>query len=229
MKNGFSIKIGIIVDIVVNFAIYLQFFIGLFAIVNPFGTLPIFFSMTAHQYEADRNRTNLTTSISVGVILLVSLYFGKLILDVFSISLNSFRVAGGFLIVSIAMTMISGKLGEHKQNKEERNEDVSEYENLGVVPLAMPIMAGPGAIGSTIVWGTRYHSWVDYVGFSVAIILFAATCYVLFRFSAPLVKRLGKTGSNVVTRIMGLILMALGIEIIVAGLSNLFPGLTSIN
>ena len=216
-------------EIVVNFAIYLQFFIGLFAIVNPFGTLPIFFSMTAHQYEADRNRTNLTTSISVGVILLVSLYFGKLILDVFSISLNSFRIAGGFLIVSIAMTMISGKLGEHKQNKEERNEDVSEYENLGVVPLAMPIMAGPGAIGSTIVWGTRYHSWVDYVGFSIAIILFAAICYILFRFSAPLVKRLGKTGSNVVTRIMGLILMALGIEIIVAGLSNLFPGLTSIN
>ncbi|WP_373817862.1 YchE family NAAT transporter [Glaesserella sp.] len=216
-------------EIVINFAIYLQFFIGLFAIVNPFGTLPIFFSMTAHQYEADRNRTNLITSISVGVILLVSLYFGKLILDAFSISLNSFRVAGGILIVSIAMTMISGKLGEHKQNKEESKEDVSEYENIGVVPLAMPIMAGPGAIGSTIVWGTRYHNWADYIGFSVAIILFAIICYVLFRFSAPLVKKLGKTGSNVVTRIMGLILMALGIEIIVAGLSNLFPGLTSIN
>lgn len=216
-------------DIVINYAIYMQFFIGLFAIVNPFGTLPIFFSMTANQYESDRNRTNLITSLSVGIILLASLFIGKWILDAFSISLNSFRVAGGILIVSIAMTMISGKLGEHKQNKEEKNADISEYENIGVVPLAMPIMAGPGAIGSTIVWGTRYNAWIDYLGFSLAIILFALICYFLFRFSAPLVKRLGKTGSNIVTRIMGLILMALGIEIIVAGLSHLFPGLTSIH
>ncbi|EFX92121.1 multiple antibiotic resistance (MarC)-like protein [Actinobacillus ureae] len=216
-------------ELVINLAIYLQFFIGLFAIVNPFGSLPIFFSMTSHQYEAERNHTSLVTAVSIGIILLVSLFFGKLILDAFSISLDSFRVAGGFLIVSIAMTMISGKLGEHKQNKEEKNADVSEYENIAVVPLAMPIMAGPGAIGSTIVWGTRYNHWVDYVGFSLAIGAFAAVCYVLFRFSAPLVKKLGKTGSNVVTRIMGLILMALGIEIIVAGLSNLFPGLTSIH
>lgn len=216
-------------EIDLNLAIYLQFFIGLFAIVNPFGSLPIFFGMTAHQYEAERNHTSLVTSVSIGVILLVSLFFGKFILDAFSFSLDSFRVAGGFLIVSIAMTMISGKLGEHKQNKEEKNADVSEYENIGVVPLAMPIMAGPGAIGSTIVWGTRYHQVTDYIGFSAAIILFAAVCYILFRFSAPLVKKLGKTGSNVVTRIMGLILMALGIEIIVAGLSNLFPGLTSVH
>ncbi|UKH18540.1 YchE family NAAT transporter [Actinobacillus pleuropneumoniae] len=216
-------------EIDLNLAIYLQFFIGLFAIVNPFGSLPIFFSMTAHQYEAERNHTSLVTSVSIGVILLVSLFFGKFILDAFSISLDSFRVAGGFLIVSIAMTMISGKLGEHKQNKEEKNADVSEYENIGVVPLAMPIMAGPGAIGSTIVWGTRYHQVTDYIGFSVSIILFSVVCYILFRFSAPLVKKLGKTGSNVVTRIMGLILMALGIEITVAGLSNLFPGLTSIH
>lgn len=211
-----------------HFGIYLQFFLGLFAIVNPFGTLPIFFSMTAHQYEADRNRTNLITSISIAVILLVSLYFGKMILDAFSISLDSFRVAGGMLIVSIALTMISGKLGEHKQNKEEQKADLTEYEHIAVVPLAMPIMAGPGAIGSTIVWGTRYHHWTDFVGFSIAIVLFALICYVLFRFSAPVVKKLGKTGSNVVTRIMGLILMSLGIEIIVAGVSNLFPGLTAV-
>lgn len=213
-------------ETVIHFAIYLQFLIGLFAIVNPFGSLPIFFSMTAQLYEEERNRTSLVTSFSIGVILLVSLFFGKLILDMFSISLDSFRVAGGILIVSIAMTMISGKLGEHKQNKEEKNADVNEYGNIAVVPLAMPIMAGPGAIGSTIVWGTRYHTWVDYVGFSLSIIVFSVSCYVLFRYSAPLVKKLGKTGTNVVTRIMGLILMALGIEIIVTGLGNLFPGLS---
>ncbi|WP_301098395.1 YchE family NAAT transporter [Otariodibacter sp.] len=215
-------------DININFAIYLQFFIGLVAIVNPFGILPVFFSMTSHQYEAERNRTNLVMSISVGIILLVSLYFGKVILDIFSISLHSFRIAGGILIVTIAMTMISGKLGEHKQNKEEKNADPSEYENIAVVPLAMPILAGPGAIGTTIVWGTQYNTWIDYIGFTISIVVFSCMCYTLFRFSGLVMKKLGKTGTNIVTRIMGLILMALGIEIIVAGLTNLFPVLSSI-
>ncbi|MBR0574516.1 YchE family NAAT transporter [Pasteurella atlantica] len=215
-------------EIVFHFSIYLQFFIGLFAVVNPVGFLPIFYSMTEHQYEAERNHTTFVTSISVCMILLVSLFFGKLILDAFSISLDSFRVAGGFLITTIAITMINGKLGEHKQNKEERNTDVSEYDNIGVVPLAMPMMAGPGAIGSTIVWGSNHHQWTDYIGFSLAIIAFAIICYISLRFSAPVVKKLGKTGTNVITRIMGLILMSLGIEFIVNGLGNIFPSLVNV-
>ncbi len=212
----------------INFSIYFQFLIGLFAIVNPIGFLPIFYSMTEHQYETERNKTTFITTFSVCIILLTSLFFGKLILDTFSISLDSFRVAGGFLITSIAITMINGKLGEHKQNKEERNTDVSEYDNIGVVPLAMPMMAGPGSIGSTIVWGTQYNEWIDYLGFSVAIVIFAASCYIALRFSAPVVKKLGKTGTNVVTRIMGLILMSLGIEFIVNGIANLFPALVTV-
>lgn len=215
-------------ETVFNISIYFQFLIGLFAIVNPIGFLPVFYSMTEHQYEAERNHTSFITTLSVGIILLVSLFFGKIILDTFSISIDSFRVAGGFLITGIAITMINGKLGEHKQNKEERNTDVSEYDNIGVVPLAMPMMAGPGAIGSTIVWGTQYNQWADYIGFSIAIIIFAITCYVALRFSAPVIKRLGKTGTNIVTRIMGLILMSLGIEFIVNGIGNLFPALTAV-
>lgn len=212
-------------DLFSNFSIYIQFFIGLVAIINPFGILPVFVSMTAHQYATERNRTNMITSISVAIILLISLFVGELILNIFSISLDSFRIAGGLLIVTIAMSMISGKLSEEKQNKEEKAADFSTVENIAVVPLAMPIMAGPGAISSTIVWASRYNSWTDWLGFSVAIVLFSFACYWLFRSGPMLVKMLGKTGSNVVTRIMGLILMSLGIEVIVAGVSNLFPAL----
>ena len=106
------------VELDFNYSIYIQFFIGLVAVVNPFGVLPIFVGMTTNQYEAQRNKTNLVMCISVAVILLTSLYLGQIILNIFSISLNSFRIAGGILIVSIAMSMISGKLGEQKQNKE---------------------------------------------------------------------------------------------------------------
>lgn len=182
--------------------------------------------MTSYQPAAVRNKTNLTANLSVAIILLTSLFLGDGILQIFGISIDSFRIAGGILVVTIAMSMISGKLGEDKQNKQEKSE-TAVRESIGVVPLALPLMAGPGAISSTIVWGTRYHSWVHLVGFSLAIAVFALCCWGIFRIAPWLVRLLGQTGINVITRIMGLLLMALGIEFIVTGIKALFPGLLS--
>ncbi|HCU0495918.1 TPA: YchE family NAAT transporter [Klebsiella variicola] len=207
-----------------DFATYFKFFIGLFALVNPVGIIPVFISMTSYQPAAVRNKTNLTANLSVAIILLTSLFLGDGILQIFGISIDSFRIAGGILVVAIAMSMISGKLGEDKQNKQEKSE-TAVRESIGVVPLALPLMAGPGAISSTIVWGTRYHSWVHLVGFSLAIAVFALCCWGIFRMAPWLVRLLGQTGINVITRIMGLLLMALGIEFIVTGIKALFPGL----
>ena len=207
-----------------DFSAYFKFFIGLFALVNPVGIIPVFISMTSYQPAAVRNKTNLTANLSVAIILLTSLFLGDGILQIFGISIDSFRIAGGILVVTIAMSMISGKLGEDKQNKQEQSE-TAVRESLGVVPLALPLMAGPGAISSTIVWGTRYHSFSFFLGFSLSIALFAACCWGIFRISPWLVRMLGQTGINVVTRIMGLLLMALGIEFIVTGIKSIFPGL----
>ncbi len=209
-----------------DFSAYFKFFIGLFALVNPVGIIPVFISMTSYQPAAVRNKTNLTANLSVAIILLTSLFLGDGILQIFGISIDSFRIAGGILVVTIAMSMISGKLGEDKQNKQEKSE-TAVRESIGVVPLALPLMAGPGAISSTIVWGTRYHSWVHLVGFSLAIAVFALCCWGIFRMAPWLVRLLGRTGINVITRIMGLLLMALGIEFIVTGIKALFPGLLS--
>lgn len=138
-----------------DFPVYFKFFIGLFALVNPVGIIPVFISMTSYQTAAARNKTNLTANLSVAIILWISLFLGDTILQLFGISIDSFRIAGGILVVTIAMSMISGKLGEDKQNKQEKSE-TAVRESIGVVPLALPLMAGPGAISSTIVWGTRY-------------------------------------------------------------------------
>ncbi len=135
-----------------DFSAYFKFFIGLFALVNPVGIIPVFISMTSYQPAAVRNKTNLTANLSVAIILLTSLFLGDGILQIFGISIDSFRIAGGILVVTIAMSMISGKLGEDKQNKQEKSE-TAVRESIGVVPLALPLMAGPGAISSTIVWG----------------------------------------------------------------------------
>ncbi|MGY4676772.1 YchE family NAAT transporter [Pasteurella sp. P03HT] len=204
-----------------DLAIYLQFFIGLIALVNPLGVVPIFYSMTAAMSKEQQNKTGLITCISIVVILLVSFFFGNFILNAFHISIDSFRIAGGIVVILIALTMINGKIGEHKINKEEKNENFDDYNNIAVVPLAMPILAGPGSISATIVFGATQHSILDYLYSSLTIMLFGVGCYILFRYSEPVIKKLGKTGSNVITRIMGLLLMSLGIEIIIGGLRNL--------
>ncbi len=170
-----------------DFPVYFKFFIGLFALVNPVGIIPVFISMTSYQTATARNKTNLTANLSVAIILWSSLFLGDGILQLFGISIDSFRIAGGILVVTIAMSMISGKLGEDKQNKQEKSETAIR-ESIGVVPLALPLMAGPGAISSTIVWGTRYHSIAHLLGFSVAIALFALCCWGVFRMAPWLVR-----------------------------------------
>lgn len=123
-----------------EFAIFLQFFVGLIAAVNPIGIMPVYVSLTGHMTPEERNRTALTANVAVAIILIVSLLAGQWLLDMFSISLDSFRVAGGLLLLTIAFSMMSGKIGEGKQNKQEISESVSR-EQIGVVPLAMPLLA----------------------------------------------------------------------------------------
>ncbi|WP_031839582.1 YchE family NAAT transporter, partial [Vibrio parahaemolyticus] len=161
-------------------AIFLQFFLGLVAAVNPVGIMPVFVSLSGHMTPEEKIKTATTANVAVAVILIISLLAGQLLLDMFSISLDSFRVAGGLLLLSIAFSMMSGKLGEDKQNKQEKSEYVSR-EQIGVVPLAMPLMAGPGAISSTIVYGARYPSMFDTVGIVITIGLFCLCSWLLFR------------------------------------------------
>ncbi|GAB3234458.1 YchE family NAAT transporter [Pseudaeromonas pectinilytica] len=207
-----------------DFSLYLKFFIGLVAIINPLGLLPVFVSLTSHQSSQERMKTNTTANIAVMVILWVSMFGGQVILDVFGISIASFRIAGGSLITLIAWSMLQGKLGEVKHNKEEKGESIAK-ESIAVVPLALPLMAGPGAISSTIVYSSQFHTPSQLFGLSLVVVVFSLFSWLVFRAAPLLFRVMGKTGINVVTRIMGLIMMSLGIEIMVAGLKHMFPGL----
>ena len=109
-----------------EYSLYLKFFIGLVAIINPLGLLPVFVSLTSHQTPIERMRTNTTANLAVMIILWVSMFFGQVILDVFGISIASFRIAGGSLITLIAWSMLQGKLGEVRHNKEEKGESVAK-------------------------------------------------------------------------------------------------------
>ncbi|ADN76580.1 multiple antibiotic resistance (MarC)-related protein [Ferrimonas balearica DSM 9799] len=207
-----------------DLTLFFQFFLGLVAIINPVGLLPVFVTLTSHQTEPERQRTGTIANFAVVVILLVTLFAGQLILDMFSISLPAFRIAGGTLIVFIAMSMLQGKLGEVKHNKAEDRESAAR-ESVAVVPLALPLMAGPGAISSVIVFAAENSTVMDTIGMVTAIVVFGACSWAIFRLAPVIFRVLGQTGINVITRIMGLLMLSIGIEVVAAGAKGLFPAL----
>ncbi|KFZ38388.1 amino acid transporter [Shewanella mangrovi] len=207
-----------------DLTLYVKFFFGLLAIINPVGLLPVFVSLTSHQTDAERNQTAKVANLSVVVILLCTMVAGQYILDLFSISLSAFRIAGGSLIAIIAMSMLQGKLSEVKRNKEEDRE-ASAMESVAVVPLALPLMAGPGAISSVIVFAAEHGGWLNISGMTLTVLLFGMLSYGLFKMATAINKLLGKTGINVITRLMGLLMLSIGIEVMAAGLKGLFPTL----
>ncbi|WOT03657.1 YchE family NAAT transporter [Shewanella youngdeokensis] len=207
-----------------DLTLYVKFFLGLIAIINPFGLLPVFVSLTSHQTEPERVQTAKVANFAVVVILLVTIFAGQHILNLFNISLSAFRIAGGSLIALIAMSMLQGKLGEVKRNKEEDRE-ASGMESVAVVPLALPLMAGPGAISSVVVSAAENNTLVNLIGMSITVILFGLLSYLLFRLAPVIFKLLGNTGINVITRLMGLLMLSIGIEVIAAGVKGLFPNI----
>ena len=203
---------------------YLKFFIGLIAILNPIGVIPIFINLTQQQDTAERNATARTTGMSVAIVLLVGLLAGEFILNVFGISIASFRVGGGILILLMAISMMNATMSPARQTAEEARDAIMK-EQVAVVPLAIPLIAGPGAISTVIVYANRAteNQLMHQAVLGVGVLLVAALIWFVFRMAEPLSRRLGRTGINVVTRIMGLIMAAIGVEFMANGLKGLFP------
>ncbi len=205
-----------------NWNDYLQLSAGLVSVVNPIGVVPTFISLTINRSPAERNRTAIVCAASVAMVLLISLLAGEPILHFFGIGLPAFRVAGGILVLMMGMSMLYASPDPVRHTPEERAESF-EKESVAVVPLAIPLLSGPGAISTTIVYGHTGHSLAHYMLVS-AVILSVSLIVLTALLSAPKIAEvMGRTGMNVVTRVMGLILASIAIEFIAKGLTELFP------
>jgi len=202
---------------------YIKIFIGLLAIVGPLGAIPMFISMTADETDSQRRQTINTVGLSVGIILLVSLFFGEPLLHFFGITIDSFRVGGGILLLLMAISMLHGKTSPVIQTDEEAAESI-EKESVGVVPLAMPLLAGPGAISTVILAGHKATGLAHYLIISAGIMLLSLLVWAVLRLSPWIESHISTTGINIFTRIMGLILAAIAVEFIANGIKGLFPG-----
>jgi len=206
--------------------VYLKMFIGLLAIINPFGAVPLFISMTADENKMQRRKTVNLVAFGVTIILLVALFFGELLLQFFGITIDSFRVGGGILVLLMAISMLQAKTSSIRQTDEEADESI-EKESVAIVPLAMPLLAGPGAISTVILAAHKSTGIVHYSIIVFGILVLSSIVWAVLRLSPWIAGHISATGINIFTRIMGLVLAAIAIEFIANGMKGLFPVLAS--
>ncbi|WP_343383090.1 MarC family protein [Candidatus Bathycorpusculum sp.] len=183
--------------------------IALFIIVDPFGNIPIFVGLTEKIQPTHRRRVY-NVAILVGVILLLIFAFlGQEILTIFGLSIFSFEIAGGILLLIVSVRILSSSKSTH-------DEDVESPESLGAVPIAIPLLVGPGAITTTIFNLQSYGSAVTIL----AVIVVLAITWLILRYINAVYRVLGKTGALVIARAMALLIAAIAVQYILNGMTH---------
>jgi multiple antibiotic resistance protein len=196
--------------------------VTLLAIVNPLAIVPFFIHYTQDFSPAQRRRTIWITSFSSFVVIATSALMGLHILAFFGISLASFQVGGGMLLLTSALAMLNAQPAEAKSNEAEM-QDAAARASIAVVPLTIPLLTGPATMSTVVIYAEKAKTFwqlTTLVSFGVVVALATALCFSL---AHPIARGLGKTGINVMTRLMGLILAALAVEVMSDGLVKLFP------
>ena len=204
---------------------YLRMLTGLIAVVGPVSTVPLFLNFTEN-VQSQRKRIAGTAALAVACILVVSVLAGTRILQLFNISIAGFRVAGGLLLLTIAFQMLEAKTPRVKRTPEEDQEAIDSTQ-VGVVPLALPLLAGPGAISTVVLFSQQSPELVHKLLLIALCLLVALLVWISFRLAPKIAKHLSQTSMNIVSRVMGLILAAMAVEFIVGGLRTLLPGLAA--
>ncbi|AUZ03921.1 MULTISPECIES: MarC family protein [Vitreoscilla] len=198
--------------------------IALMVLINPLSAAPIFLSLTPYNSARERRKIAQTASLTVVIAIALFTILGDMILKVLNISIGSFQVGGGILILLIAIAMMNAQPNPTKHNPEEAQE-AGTRNNIAVVPLAIPMLIGPGSISTVIIYSSTASSWWGKAEIIIAGAVVACVCYAGMLAATQLSKLLGATGINIINRIMGMVLAAVSIEIIAGGLKNLFPNL----
>jgi len=211
-------------DGLLSLAAYIKIFVAMIVIVNPLGIMPVFVAMTASQSDRQRKAIARIAAITVGATLLISALLGERVLEVFGISLASFKVGGAILILMNSLAMMQAMPARDKQTPEEAIE-AEDKASIAVVPLGIPLLAGPGAMSTMIIYASeKQGAWhllaVCAVGIGVAL-----TTWLALRVATRIGRRMSTTTVNVATRIMGLLLAALAVEIFAGGIVELIPAL----
>ncbi len=205
-----------------DFTEYSKIFLSLFAILDPVGMIPIIIAFTIGMPRDKRARVGRLASLSVVGILLAALLIGEWVLEFFGISMHSFRVAGGILLLLMSISML---FGDKETRAHDENTDGEATASIAIVPLSTPLLAGPGAISTIILDAHRGHGVGHYAALSLEVLLLGVVVWLTFLIAPWVSERLGRIGSDIFSRLMGLVLAAIAVEFIAAGMRGLFPAL----
>ena len=201
-----------------------KIFIALIALVNPLGVLPMFISLTQDFTPTQKQRAIRTAAFTVVAVITTCALLGEQIIKFFGISTASLQVAGGLLILLMSLSMLNAQPSGAKTTAEERDE-AEHKDTIGVVPLGIPLLTGPGAMSTVIVLAGKSNHVSDYVALIGSGVVIAALVWLTLQMAQPIARFMGRTGINIATRIMGLLVAAVAVEFIVEGLKTMLPAL----
>jgi len=201
--------------------IFFAVFAGLFSVVNPLGAVPVYLAMSPELTPKERNQTALHASIYFFIILIAFFLAGTAILSFFGISLSALRIAGGIIIFGSGAQLLGGRMAKSRAINDKVKEEALEKEDISFTPLAMPLLSGPGSISLMIGFFSSYSSWGERGVVIGALIVVAIVVYAILRTSPMIFRLLGVAGIKAISRIMGFIVMAIGVELIVSSIKEI--------
>ena len=208
---------------------YLKYFVllygGLFAITNPVGAVPVFLSVTHDLSWKERHEIATKTAATVVTTLAVFALIGEWIFKFFGSSVDAFAIAGGILLFKMAMEMLSGRLSTVKISREETEEfsdDVVTLEEVAIIPLAIPLISGPGAITTVMLYMAKSDQISEKLTVLASVVAIGVTVWLILCSSNRIQRKLGRVGIKVMTRMMGLILTSMAVQMIINGIKGAF-------
>jgi multiple antibiotic resistance protein len=203
--------------------IFIFTFGALLSIMNPLGTVPVFVGLTKELNKTERSSIAFWTSFNVLLILIISFFAGKYMLAFFGISLDALKVAGGLIITSSGFALLTGKFSEHKGMKRDKvQKDIYTRSEISLTPLALPMLAGPGTISMLITYNEKYTNVTSMFSVLAAVIFSVVVIYSILKSSHFIVRAMGASGINALSRIIGFVVISIGVEMVIGVVKTIF-------
>ena len=198
---------------------------ALFSVLNPIGAIPFFVGLTQDYGKAERSRVSLLAAVNVCIILLISFFVGEYVLSFFGITISALRIAGGILIASSGFGLLNANPKKRKGISKEVEEDLQNRSSIALTPLAMPMLAGPGSISLLIAFNQDHHSTPEILSSVFSIVIVSLFIFLILRSAHYLAKYLGASGIVAISRIVGFLTVAIGIQYIISAVLSIIRGI----
>lgn len=205
--------------------------VALFSVLNPIGTIPIFVGLTQGYTKNERSNVALTASINVCIILLISFFIGQYVLTFFGITINALRIAGGIIITNSGFSLLNGNFSKNKGINKKVEKEIQERQHIALTPLAMPMLAGPGSISLLIAYykeletSNNMITTVEIISAISAMLAVAILIFIILRSAHYLANILGSSGIVAISRIIGFLTIAIGIQYIISAVLSIIRGI----